>query len=92
MSKKQTKETTDGRNSPAGGTLYVEIKDLPAQSCIRADDIEVYLRHVAYSTKINKLVNKFMARLKWLALSERFTIFDATVDRYFEIRNQNIAQ
>ena len=27
------------------GTLYVEIKDLPPLSCIRSDDIEVFLRH-----------------------------------------------
>jgi hypothetical protein len=28
----------------SGGTLYVENKDLSPQSCIRQDDIEVYLR------------------------------------------------
>ena len=32
-----------------------------------------------------------MSRLKWLPLSERFEIFDATVARYFEVRNQSLA-
>jgi hypothetical protein len=68
------------------GTLYVEIKDMPAQSSIRQDDIEVYMRHVVYEGKINKLVNKFMARLKWMPLSERFDIFESSVAKYFKIR------
>mgnify|MGYP006091531913 CR=1 FL=1 len=72
------------------GTLYVEIKDLPAQSAIRADDIEVYLRHVAYAGKINKVVHKFLARLKWMPMCSRFEIFEAVADRYFFIREENL--
>lgn len=33
-----------------------------------------------------------MSRLKWLPLSGRFEIFDATVVRYFEVRNQSLAR
>lgn len=72
------------------GTLYVEIKDLPAQSCIRSDDIEIYMRHVTYADKINKLVNKFIARLKWLPLSQRYDVFESVVGKYFAIREENI--
>lgn len=72
------------------GTLYLEIKDLPPHSSIREDDIEVYLRHVTYAGKINKLVNKWLARLKWLSLTKRFEIFDKMVDKYFQIREKNL--
>jgi hypothetical protein len=72
------------------GTLYVEIKDLPAQSAIRADDIEVYLRHVAYAGKINKVVNKFLSRLKWMPMCSRFDVFEAVINRYFFIREANL--
>lgn len=65
------------------GTLYLEIKDLPPHSSIREDDIEVYLRHITYSEKINKMVNKWLARLKWMPLSKRFEIFDKMIDKYF---------
>lgn len=72
------------------GTLYVEIKDLPPQSAIRSDDIETYLRHITYTNKINKLVNKFMARLKWIPICNRYQIFENMVTNYFEIRDSNI--
>ena len=68
------------------GTLYVEIKDLPPHSCIREDDFEVYSRHLTYANSVNKLVNKFMARLKWLPLAKRFDMFDKMVKKYFEQR------
>jgi hypothetical protein len=38
------------------GTLYVENKNLKAQSLIREDDIEVYLRGVSYKNKVGRLV------------------------------------
>lgn len=49
---------------------------MPPHSSIREDDIEVYLRHVTYAEKINKLLNKWLARLKWMPLTKRFEIFD----------------
>jgi hypothetical protein len=50
------------------GTLYVEKKDLKAQSLIREDDVEVYMRGVSYKNKVSKTVNKFLSRAKWLAM------------------------
>jgi len=79
------------RSKQNDGTLYVEIKDLPAQSCIRADDMEVYLRSTTYTGKVTKMVNKFLARLKWLPLARRFDIFDCMVKKYKDIRAENIA-
>lgn len=70
------------RSKQNDGTLYVEIKDLPAQSCIREDDLEVYLRCVTYSGKVTKMVNKFLARLKWLPLSKRFDVFEGMAYKY----------
>ena len=55
--------------------MYVENTDLEPMSVIRADDIETYLRTVTYDQKINRLMTKFLARLKWLPLYRRFEIF-----------------
>jgi len=71
------------KSKKTGSTLYVEMKDLPPQSVIRKDDIEVYLRHTVYSLKINKLVNKFMSAQKWVPLTNRFEIFEQAVKGYF---------
>jgi hypothetical protein len=74
------------KSKKGDSTLYVEIKDLPAQSVIRQDDIEVYLRHTCYNLKINKHMNKVLSGLKWLPMTQRFEIFDEMVKRYFETR------
>jgi hypothetical protein len=54
------------RSQAGGSALYVEKFDLSPSSLVREDDIEVYIRGVAHRNKINKLVNKYMSRLKWL--------------------------
>jgi len=48
---------------------------------IREDDVEVYIRGVSYRNKVNKLVNKFMSRLKWMPLERRFEIFTLAVNK-----------
>lgn len=63
-----------------GGSLYVENTNIPAVSSIRMDDIEVYLRQQTYQSRINKGVNKFLARLKWLSLGKRFEILEDSVN------------
>lgn len=67
--------------SVGGGSLYVENSDLAPQSLIREDDVEVYIRGVSYRNKVNKLVNKFMSRLKWMPLERRFEIFTLAVNK-----------
>ena len=49
-------------------------------SIIRRDDIEVYLRSVTYDQRVNALMSKFLARIKWLPLYRRFDIFIDAVD------------
>ena len=61
------------------GSLYVENVDLQPQSLLREDDIEIYMRSVAYRNKVSKCVNKFMSRLKWLPLQRRFQIYEKAV-------------
>jgi hypothetical protein len=39
------------------------------------DDFEVYLRSTTYDLKLNRAVEKFIARLKWLPLSCGFDLF-----------------
>lgn len=39
---------------------------------------------------MNKLANKFISRLKWLALCERFQLYQQTTTKYFELRNANV--
>ena len=50
------------------GNLYVENDLIKPQSLIREDDVEVYLRGVSYKSKLLKVMNKFLSRLKWLPL------------------------
>ncbi len=73
-----------------GGSLYVENTDLEPMSVVRPDDIESYLRTVTYDQKINRLMTKFLARLKWLPLYRRFEIFNESIESYFKIKEANI--
>ena len=57
---------------------------------LRPDDIESYLRTVTYDQKINRLMTKFLARLKWLPLYRRFEIFNESIESYFKIKEANI--
>jgi len=59
-------------------------------SIIRRDDIEVYLRSVTYDQRVNALMSKFLARIKWLPLYRRFDIFIDAVDSFNKIREGNI--
>ena len=52
--------------------------------------METYMRHMTYTNKINKLINKFLARLKWIPLCNRYEIFEKMVTSYFAIREKNI--
>lgn len=61
------------------GALYKENWDMPAQSLIREDDIEVFIRATAYRNKLLKTMNKFMSRLKWLALDQKYAIFEKSI-------------
>jgi len=72
------------------GALYVENFDLDPQSLIREDDIEVYIRGISYRNKVNKLVNKFMSRLKWLPMERSFDILEKAVEMQHDIKEANI--
>lgn len=64
----KTHQRPTTRADISGGALYVENIDLAQQSLIREDDIEVYTRGVTYRNKINRVMNKFLSRLKWLPM------------------------
>jgi hypothetical protein len=68
----------------------VENVDLDPVSSIRMDDIEIYLRQVTYEQKINKLVNKFLTRVKWIPLTKKFEIFNESVIAYNKIKEGNL--
>lgn len=74
-----------------GGALYVENFNIAAQSLIREDDIEVYTRGTTYRNKINKVVNKFMSRIKWLPLMSKYEVFEKSIEEYFKLKDANIA-
>ncbi|CDW83349.1 UNKNOWN [Stylonychia lemnae] len=70
-----------------GGSLYEPI------SSLRRDDIEVYLRTVTYEQKIQKLVSKYLARLKWMPLYKRFEIFqDARGEQTIPKNSQDLKE
>jgi len=57
---------------------------------IREDDIEVYIRGVSYKNKVSKTVNKFMTRLKWIPLEQRYEIFEKAMRSNKAIKQKNI--
>ena len=63
---------------------------MPAQSLIREDDIEVFIRGTTYRNKVNKTVNKFISRLKWLPMEQKYKIFEKVIDRHLSIKQSNI--
>ena len=63
-------------------SVYTENFDIPPQSLIREDDIEVYVRGTTYRNKINKTVNKLISRLKWLALDQKYAIMESAISCY----------
>ena len=73
-----------------GGSLYVEKFDLMPQSLLREDDVEVYMRGVAYRNKILKTVNKLMSRLKWVPLRSKTDIFERAIEEHFNLKQRNI--
>ena len=81
---KPTTKTADG------GSLYVEKFDLMPQSLLREDDVEVYMRGVAYRNKILKTVNKLMSRLKWVPLRSKTDIFERAIEEHFNLKQRNI--
>lgn len=73
-----------------GGALYVENFDIQPQSLIREDDLEVYIRGTSYRNKVNKTINKFLTRVKWLPLKQKYQIYEKACQRYFRIKEDNI--
>lgn len=57
---------------------------------IREDDIEVYIRGVVYRNKINKVVNKLISRMKWVALRSKYEIFEKAIEGGVAIKNANV--
>ena len=44
-------------------------------SCVRMDDFEVYLRQQSYESKLFRVSEKFVARLKWVAIQKKHEVF-----------------
>jgi hypothetical protein len=59
-------------------------------SLIREDDVEVYLRQVTYDQQVNRVMAKFLSRLKWLPLYRRFDIWIDAVEAANKIREANL--
>jgi hypothetical protein len=78
------------KNEESGCALYVEKFDLNPHSLVKEDDIEVYIRGVSHKNKLNKLVNKFMSRLKWLPMKNKYEVFENAVTDHLELKQQNL--
>ena len=84
MAKPDIRPRTKAEN---GGSLYVEDVDMPGQSMIREDDVEIFLRATTYRNKVSKVINKFLSRLKWLPLQHRWDIFEKS-HRAFKVQKE----
>ena len=50
------------------------------------------MRSTSYRNKVNKVVNKFMSRLKWLPMQHRFEIYEQSVQSKLRHKEANIKQ
>ena len=88
---KATPETRPStKTDKDAGALYVENFDMPPISFLREDDLEVYVRGTTYRNKINKVMNKFISKLKWLPLEKKYEVFEKAIESHFKIKNANI--
>lgn len=62
-----------------GGSLYVENLHPPPISAIRQDDIEVWMRRQTYLNKCFRVFYKYIDKLKWIPLLQRFEIFEESM-------------
>ena len=44
-------------------------------SCLRADDFEIYLRIQTYQNKLFRPIQKFIAKSKWIAVTQGSKLF-----------------
>ena len=88
MAKKEFRPSTKAEMSE--GALYVENFDMPPQSLIREDDIEVFIRGTTYRNKINKTVNKLMSRLKWMAMNKKYYVYEKAIESYQSLQKSNL--
>ena len=84
------KERPNTRAELGEGSLYVENVDMLPQSLIREDDVEIYVRGVAYRNKVSKVVNKYMSRLKWLPMQHRYAIYEKVHEAFHDQKKTNI--
>lgn len=68
-----------GRDEEEGGefsnSLYTESHRKDPLSCLRMDDFEIYLRCQTYDLKLNRAIEKFISRVKWLPISAGLDVF-----------------
>ena len=75
-----------------GGSLYVENLHPPPISNIRQDDIEVFLRRQTYLNKWLRVFYKFIDKLKWIPMLERFEILEESILYAKQQRDQSFLQ
>ncbi|CDW82479.1 UNKNOWN [Stylonychia lemnae] len=69
---------------------YYLITQQTPLSTLRLDDLDVYLRIVTYEEKINKDAEKFIQRVKWTPMSNRYEIFQESIEYFQKIKAENI--
>ena len=53
----------------------LKVEDIPKQSALRLDDLDVYNRIVTYEEKCSRGANKFINKTKWTPLTHRFDVY-----------------
>lgn len=69
---------------------FDETPDPIQLSTLRVDDIDVYTRLVTYREKLNIDADKFIDRIKWTPISNRFDIYSDSIQEFQDFRNDNI--
>lgn len=63
-------------------SVRVTQAELDPLSAIRADDVDVYLRVKSFEEKVQAKNMKALQRLKFLALEDRFDMFEQSVRKF----------
>ena len=71
-------------------TSYNDSGPKPPLSTLRQDDIDVYLRIATYEDKVLRKAKKFVERAKWLPFSQRFEVYQDSIQYFQNLRNNSI--
>ena len=70
----------------------MKAEELPKQSALRIDDLDVYNRIVTYEQKCSSASDKFVHKAKWMPMTRRFDVYTKHQQYFQSIRDQALEE